>query len=536
MSDSPSSPAPVPAAASSARSWRILLLLLVVGSPVVFTLWTGNIWEDFFITYRSSLNLAHGNGLVFEVGHRVHTFTSPLGTLIPAGLAWIAGTDDAGVVLFFFRALACVALGFAWWLAVPRLREGFGLALAGLFWAFDVKISAFSTNGMETALLLFAVVLAWRALLDHRPVLAGIAFGVAMWTRPDGFVFVGAIAAGVWLLRGETPWRFKDWLIMAAVAAVIYTPWFVWAWGYYGSPVPNTIVAKGTHLTPAGSLQLLATYPFRFLFTHSAAHDAFLPPYFFFGEWPAWLPWYGHAMALLAAGVAAWPRCPRPARVAGLAFVLGGVYLTITTRAPWYFPAWSLLAYFALAGGVATAWSVLQSRPAWRWAVAGAAVLLVAAQAWLFVSVTVQLRAQQRIIEWGVRAPIGRALKNSAASPRETVFLEPLGYIGFFSNLSMRDTPGLCAPDVVKLRKSGILSMGGLIAALKPDWTVLRASEVLAMSPAEHANLERDYTLVGAHDVRQAVNDIAWLPGREFLLMDAYYTVWRRKPAPAAAP
>jgi hypothetical protein len=239
---------------------------------------------------------------------------------------------------------------------------------------------------------------------------------------------------------------------------------------------------------------------------------------------------------LLAAGVAAWPRCPRPARVAGLAFVLGGVYLTITTRAPWYFPAWSLLAYFAIAGGLTTAWQALSARPAGRWVVAGFAGLLVAAQAWLFVGVTVQLRAQQRLIEWGVRAPIGRALKNSAASPHETVFLEPLGYIGYFSNLSMRDTPGLCAPDVVKLRKSGIVSMGGLIAALKPDWTVLRASEVVGMSPADHANLERDYTLVGTHDVRQAVNDIAWLPGREFLLMDAYYTIWRRKPAAAAAP
>jgi hypothetical protein len=535
MSDSPSSSSPPPPTAP-ARLWRGLLLLLVVASPVVFTLCTGNIWEDFFITYRSSLNLAHGNGLVFEVGHRVHTFTSPLGTLIPAGLAWGTGTDDPGMVLALFRAIACVALGFAWWLAGPRLRAGGALALAGLLWALDVKIAAFSTNGMETALLLLAVVAAWRALLDHRPVLAGVALGAAMWVRPDGFVFVGAIAAGVWLVRGESPWRFRDWLTMAAVAAVIYTPWFAWAWSYYGSPVPNTIVAKGTHLTPASSLQLLATYPFRFLFGHSAAHDAFLPPYFFFGEWPAWIPWYGRVMALLAAGVAAWPRCPRPARVAGVAFVLGGVYLTITTRAPWYFPAWSLLAYFALAGGLTTAWHALQARPVGRWVVAGFAGLLVAAQAWLYIGVTVQLRAQQRLIEWGVRAPIGRALKNSAASPRETVFLEPLGYIGYFSNLSMRDTPGLCAPDVVKLRKSGIVSMGALIAALQPDWAVLRASEVVGMSPSEHANLERDYTLVGTHDVRKAVNEIAWLPGREFLLMDAYYTIWRRKPAPAAAP
>ena len=529
----PSVPNPAPAAS---RRWQGLLLLLVIASPVVFTLLTDNIWEDFFITYRSSLNLAHGNGLVYEVGHRVHTFTSPLGTLIPAGLAWAAHTDDPGMVLFYFRSIACLALGLAWLLAGPRLRGGIGLGLAALLWALDVKISAFSTNGMETALLLLCVTLAWRALLDHRPVLAGFALGAAMWTRPDGFVFVGAIAAGVWLVRGETPWRFKDWLTMALVAAVIYTPWFAWAWSYYGSPVPNTVIAKGTHLTPVESLHLLVTYPYRFLFGHSAAHDAFLPPYFFFGEWPGWMPFYGRVMALAAAGVAAWPRCPRPARVAGVAFVLGGIYLTITTRAPWYFPAWSLLAYFAVAGGIDTAWTLLRPRPVWRWGVAVFAGALVAAQAWLYAGVTVQLRAQQRLIEWGVRAPIGRNLKNSAVSPRETVFLEPLGYIGFFSNLSMRDTPGLCAPDVVKLRKSGVVSMGALVTALKPDWTVLRASEVVGMAPADRANLERDYFLAATHDVRQAVNDIAWLPGREFLLMDAYYTIWRRKPAGVAAP
>lgn len=527
-SDSPGHPA--------RRQTGLLLLLLVVAAPAGFALATGNIWEDFFITYRCSLNLVHGNGLVFEAGHRVHAFTSPLGTLVPAAFAWLARTDDPGVVMLLFRFLACGALGLAWWLAAARLRAGFGLVFAALFWALDVKISAFSTNGMETALLLLAVVLAWRALLDHRPALAGLALGAAMWTRPDGFVFVGAIAAGVWLLRGDTPWRFKDWLVMAAVAAVIYTPWFVWAWTYYGSPVPNTVAAKGSHLTPLEGLHTLAVYPFRFLFGHSAAHDAFLPPYSFFGEWPGWLSWYGRVMALLTAGVAAWPRCPRPARVAGVAFVLGGIYLTITTRAPWYFPAWSLLAYFAIAGGIATAWSAWPEHRIRRWGVAGVAGLLLAAQAWLFLGVTVQLRAQQRLIEWGLRAPIGRTLKNSAASPHETVFLEPLGYIGFYSNLSMRDTPGLCAPDVVKLRKAGILSMGGLIAALRPDWTVLRASEVLALTPEEHAALERDYALVATHDVRQVINDIPWLPGRGFLLMDAYYTIWRRKVAPVAAP
>ena len=159
---------------------------------------------------------------------------------------------------------------------------------------------------------------------------------------------------------------------------------------------------------------------------------------------------------------------------------------------------------------------------------------LVLIQGVLFVTGTLQLREQQRLIEWGLRAPLGRTLQ-AAARPTDTVFLESLGYIGFYSNLAMRDTPGLCAPEVVALRRAGTRSMGGLVAALRPDWAVLRVSEYAAFTPEELAALKRDYRLWSVHDVRKEVNDIAWLPGRDFLLFDAYYSVWRRQP-PASVP
>jgi hypothetical protein len=515
---------------NSARSTRWLLLLVVLAAPTAFAVVTDNIWEDFFITYRCSLNLLHGHGLLYEIGRRVHAFTSPLGTLLPAGLAGLAGTDDPAVVMAWFRVVAVACLGAAWWLAAPRLREGVALAVAALFWAFDSKTAAFSTNGMETALLVLAVVAAWRALLDHRPALAGVALGAVMWTRPDGFIYVGALALAVTLIRGDTPWKFRDWLVVAAVAAAIYTPWFVWAWSYYGSPVPNTVVAKGSAVPPLAMLKLVAAYPFNFLFGHSAAHDAFLPPYAAISTWPWWLSWFGRLLALAAAAVACWPRCPRPARVAGLAFVLGGVYLTITTRAPWYFPAWTALAYLAVAGGVGTAFAALASRRSARLALAGGVTVLLALQVWQFVAVTVQLRAQQQIIEWGVRAPIGRSLKLSARAPTETVFLEPLGYIGFYSNLAMRDTPGLCAPEVVALRRQGRETMAEAVAALQTDWVVLRANDFAGFTAEEKSAFDRDYSLVRVYDVRPQIDAVSWLPGRGFLLYDAYYGVWRRRP------
>ncbi|MEN9402814.1 MAG: hypothetical protein RL091_1517, partial [Verrucomicrobiota bacterium] len=58
---------------------RALIFLLVAGIAAAFALYTHHVWEDYYITYRSSKNLATGHGLVFNYGDRLHTFTSPLG-------------------------------------------------------------------------------------------------------------------------------------------------------------------------------------------------------------------------------------------------------------------------------------------------------------------------------------------------------------------------------------------------------------------------------------------------------------------------
>jgi hypothetical protein len=528
--------APSGADAAETRLRRWGLVVLCAAAPAVFAAMTGNIWEDFFITYRCSLNLMRGDGLVFETGRRLHVFTSPLGVLLPAGLGKLLGTEDPLVVINAFRLASCLALAGAWLLAAGRLAGVVATGVAAAFWILDAKLAAFSTNGMETAWLVLFVILAWRALNDGHMKLAGIALAGALWTRPDGFVFVGAVAAGAWLLPGGSRPGWRGWLQMAMVGGLLYIPWFVWAWLYYGTPVPNTIQAKGSHMLTLESLRWLASYPFRYVFGHCTTHDAFLPPYFFFGGWPSWLSWFGRILALSAAGVAAWPRCARPARIAGLAFVLGGAYLTVTTRAPWYFPAWQVLAYLAVGGGVAAVAGLPWVRGPVRWAFFGTVVALVFIQAWLFVAVSVQLREQQRLIEWGLRAPLGRLLASAAQNPRETVFLEPLGYVGFYSGLAMRDTPGLCSPEVIGLRKNGTLSMSGLAVALQADWVVLRALEYLRLSEIERAELEKTYRLWTVLDQRAKIEEVPWLPGRDFLLFDSSYTVWRRRTGLTAAP
>src|SRR5687768_4336169 len=88
-----------------------------------FAAFTGHMWEDYLITFRSSLNLATGNGLVFQPGERVHSFTSPLGTLLPALFALGGGESVEIRALWGLRVVSACALGGALWMAVRAFQR-----------------------------------------------------------------------------------------------------------------------------------------------------------------------------------------------------------------------------------------------------------------------------------------------------------------------------------------------------------------------------------------------------------------------------
>ena len=79
-----------------------------------------------------------------------------------------------------------------------------------------------------------------------------------MWTRPDAFFLAGAILLPhLWLNRGADGLRRAVLLRGGFFGGMLYLPWFAWAWWYYGSPIPNTIMAKAAINAPRNVLDLL---------------------------------------------------------------------------------------------------------------------------------------------------------------------------------------------------------------------------------------------------------------------------------------
>jgi hypothetical protein len=121
---------------------------------LAFAVCTQHIWEDYWITFRASRNLAMGYGLVYTPGERLHTFTSPLGALLPAFFSWITGSQMDVLALWLFRIVSAGALaaGLALLflsLQTLRLRQISYWLTLGLI-GMDAKVVDFSINGMET--------------------------------------------------------------------------------------------------------------------------------------------------------------------------------------------------------------------------------------------------------------------------------------------------------------------------------------------------------------------------------------------------
>jgi hypothetical protein len=227
------------------------------------------------------------------------------------------------------------------------------------------------------------------------------------------------------------------------------------------------------------------------------------------------------------------PTRDRLGRTSSLVFALHVVYFSVMRFCyPWYYPAAAVFGLVALVSLAGRAFAGIRSSSngghlcrAANAGVAALLVILIADRACLAGLTAYQLRLQQREIEFGVRMQIGKWLREHMRTG-ERVYLEPLGYIGYFSGAEMVDFPGLVSPQVVTLRKEQHLAFEEVVPVLKPEWVVVR--------PWRHKRLHRleafrtAYTLACTFDATERIGAVRFLPGRTYLELDASFAVFRR--------
>jgi arabinofuranosyltransferase len=232
--------------------WWINGILIVLG--IILAERRSFVCDDAFISFRYARNLAEGHGLVYNLGERVEGYTNFLWTLLlssafPLDLDIVKYSLWLGLGAFAGSLVATVSLTNM----MDRPPTPFSLALLGCI--TNATFLSFATGGLETSLFTLELLMmlvflggAWR-LPTTRNVGAFSVIGVLlMMTRPDGAIFYGIGSVSLVsslrhrLKRGSRHYSMVLAWILPPI--LLYLPYLLWKYSYYGSLVPNTYYAK----------------------------------------------------------------------------------------------------------------------------------------------------------------------------------------------------------------------------------------------------------------------------------------------------
>ncbi len=456
------------------------MTVLALGARLTFWLVTDRVWEDALITIAHARNAISGIGLTNHPGEPVtHGFTSALSVLIPLIGEWIS--PGSGVTALRLASLAAGAVtivaadGILRNLEVDVWPRRFAL----VFLAVDPLQIFYGMAGMETQVAVAALLVSVRLFMTQRSAWLGISFGVAILARPDFLLWVGP---AILVLAG------KDWRAARTAtlfAAVAVAPWVVFTTLYYGSPVPQTIVAKSIAFTTPvsgnpiiwGALQAVDHVP-SILRTFAPFYEDSLVvagPVSIQVSWVVAVALW----SLVAFGALVSIR-RLPAAVAFLAVYLAYRALALPTEYfDWYAPPISALAVIIAAIGMSKALPK-------RFHPAAASILLVGFVAALPLTMGLE-RSIQVQIEDGVRQPVGEYLAG-VVEPGDAVVSESAGYVGYYSGATIYDYPGLTSRTALAAlrtlpatERTWEVGPAALVVATHAPWFVARPHDVAAL-------------------------------------------------------
>ncbi len=200
--------------------------------------------DDAFISFIYARNLAEHGQLVYNLGDRVDGYTNFLWTVLLAGVHRLGGALEAWS-LWLATALSALTIVLAVRLGehldpdAPAPRR----LLAPLLLGGSGALACWTSGGLETALFSTLVTASALCALEASPrrdLVFGVLGALGAMTRPEGLLLFALLGGFALVDRRRAPVR-------ALVAfAVLFGPYFVWHWRYYGFPFPNTYYVKSS--------------------------------------------------------------------------------------------------------------------------------------------------------------------------------------------------------------------------------------------------------------------------------------------------
>ena len=447
------------------RLFSVLLVLFIL-SRLFLYLMTYYTADDAFITYRYAANIASGKGFVFNPEERVQGASSPLYTLVLAAIGFLLGPQSIPVASKMIGSISEVISFVLLW----KILKGLSLNarfVACVLIAMYPKVVLVDISGMEASITVLLMILsAYYITYNVKPSIALVLLGVLLVTRLDSIAWV--IVCIFWMVWDGLK---VSWKAMAA-SIVPFAGWMMFSWVYFGSFLPHSAIAKRVSWSSFyplfDPLRVLASYfPINGLAGFPTLAVIICVMLFLI---PVFVEAFrlGRAKNFLAV-------FPIYFIVYNSAFSFGRTQMTEWYLLPGYF------AYFIAIGTLCNALylrfqKILRPSRVGRLAKPAFVIFLAA---WLVVGANRWADVPAGMIKRQNRG-VGIWLKDHAMKDA-SVLAEPIGYIGWESNLYIHDYVGLVSPAVTQCRSSHPTSDFWFLKYIKdvrPTYIVLRNWEI----------------------------------------------------------
>lgn len=443
-----------------------VLVLAMVVRLIWFVLIPTLAFEDAYITFRYAQNVRSGLGFVYNAGERVLGTTTPLYTLLLAGFGFVYPDIPtlAKLVNIVFDGISVLAI---YMLFARRGKALVGL-LGSLLFAIYPKMLLMPNSGMETSLYVCLILLTLLFFVERKHRWAALFVGLLLLTRIDGVMLLFVVAVAYVVQQKKLPWT------EAAIWGVVVAPWVIFSFLYFGSLIPSSLVAK------------LAVSPD--MGWGIGRNLRYVVPIVLAGP-------FGHRLVFLPFFLLGLYRIVRVERWLGpsvgwLFLYYASMVFSRLRLAEWYFYPPQVIYLVITAVGGATALKRLQDRisvPAFRIGTTRRAIYVASVVGILGMTVLSifllywQIKPVQDY-EDQVRTPLGLWLKQNTPEG-SFILLEPIGYIGYYSERRILDAVALISPQVLPYHQGDLYfpyNLPNVALALCPDYCVFRYPDEFA--------------------------------------------------------
>lgn len=431
------------------------------------------VYDDAYITMRVARNIAMGLGYVYNDGSPVQASTSLLYTSLAALFYYFWQDQTIHVMQFLgglLDSLTTVCIFFIVYGSRSHVRSTsdrlniYSASLAALLYAVFPTVVLVATGGLETSFVTLFVACTILCLQREYYLLGIFIACISVYLRPDGVLL--AISAIMFLI-------IKQSIKINHISIVIFSGlvYLIGVTSYFGSLLPQTVIAKSVveHYASQQWSELLNKF---FWGSPQASTFGFL---YIIGA--AVIIVYRRDLLLLC----------------GWGWLYAASFSTFASWWPWYWPPFVIAYLVGIGIGVGFLVNWFESHVRVKLVFISKSIVLIGCV--LIITLPAYVTIQRGVQKYGETDALLTQRKEIAAwinantSPTQKVTVEPLGMIGYFSNVRFDDYPGLVSVDATRALARSPKPVGGspidyeafglIISAIQPDYLILRENEYI---------------------------------------------------------